>query len=119
MDPFASHVLRALFVLICPELTDSLPSSEAEQSLRSKKSAKYKAKQGPMKSVFESRNNRDDSTGEKRVVPKELSEMTGRFVKIVRDALSENEVRALAANKVACPVLAVSDVIFHHHPSSV
>ena len=66
-----------------------------------------------MKSVFDSAANREDSAAvdvDEAIVPTELKKMAGKFVKVVRDALSENEVRALAADKVACPVLAVSSV---------
>ncbi|KAI5122146.1 hypothetical protein M0805_000793 [Coniferiporia weirii] len=112
MDPFASHVLRALFVLLCPTLPASTDASGS--LLRSKKSAKHRAKQGPMKSVFT-----DPSDGAEgadvqgkgkdkaasREYPPEFDLMARNFVKTVRENLSANEVRALAANNVACPVL--------------
>lgn len=42
------------------------------------------------------------------VYPPEFDVMARKFVKIVRESLGANEVRALAADKVACPILAVS-----------
>ncbi|KAL5488349.1 NOP9 [Sanghuangporus weigelae] len=108
MDPFASHVLRALFLLLCP----SLPSaSDASSILRSKKSAKHRARQGPMKSILTDNAEQDDNVdgkGKAKAVsayPAEFESAARRFVKKVRDELNGNEVRALAADKVACPVL--------------
>lgn len=114
MDPFASHVLRALLLLLNPDISNSLRTLDAEfsaTSLRSKKSTKYRAKHGPMKSVLESGKSRDDvppTNASKVLVPEAFREMAGRLVKALRESLGENEVRALAANKVACPVLAAS-----------
>ena len=48
----------------------------------------------------------------KFLVPDGVRDMGRKFVAVVRDALDPNEVRALAADKVACPVLAVSNVIY-------
>ncbi|KAL5527088.1 hypothetical protein ACEPAG_5879 [Sanghuangporus baumii] len=108
MDPFASHVLRALFLLLCP----SLPSaSDASSILRSKKSAKHRARQGPMKSILTDNAEQDDNVdgkGKAKAVsayPAEFKSAARRFVKKVLDELNDNEVRALAADKVACPVL--------------
>ncbi|EJD00848.1 ARM repeat-containing protein [Fomitiporia mediterranea MF3/22] len=110
MDPFASHVLRSLFVLLCP----TIPSAtDASSILRSKKSAKHRAKQGPMKSVFTD-SSRDADTfngkGKGKAVfayPPEFQVLARRFVKEIREKLSENEIRALAVNKSACPVLVI------------
>ena len=108
MDPFASHVLRALFLLLCP----SLPSaSDAPSILRSKKSAKHRAKQGPMKSVLiddAEQGTKDKGKSREAITyPAEFESMARKFVGKVREELNENEVRALAAEKSACPVLVV------------
>jgi hypothetical protein len=41
------------------------------------------------------------------VVPSSFEEVAARFVEMMRDATDANEIRALAANKVANPVLQV------------
>lgn len=102
MDPFASHPLRALLALLMPNL---FPAEQRASTLRSKKSAAYKARQGPMKSVFS-----DSQAKSSRVsldTPKEFREVAGKFVGVLRENLSANEVRALAASQVASPVLQV------------
>lgn len=101
MDPFASHVIRALLSLLCPNIFPP----EKLSTMRSKKSAAYKAKQGPLKSVFN--DDTDSPSATKVSVPKELISLAPRFVTVIRDSLGENEVRALAANQVASPVLQV------------
>ena len=62
-----------------------------------------------MKSVFASRGNSQNgrSTLETHTVP-EFSELARRFVQQSRKDLNANEVRAMAASKVASPVLQVS-----------
>ncbi|GLB33404.1 putative ARM repeat-containing protein [Lyophyllum shimeji] len=102
MDPFASHVIRALLTLLSPNL---LPFDHSAQSaIRSKKSSAWKAKQGPMKSVFA-----DQKGKEKELplpsTPAAFQRLARRFVEVLGTELGENEVRALAANKVASPVL--------------
>lgn len=47
-------------------------------------------------------------------VPEKFHEAAGRFVRIVRDELGANEVRALAADKVASPVLQVRRIGIMH-----
>lgn len=106
MDPFASHPLRALLVLLIPTL---LPAEQRASTLRSKKSAAYKARQGPMKSVFSN----GQKTGEVSPdTPPEFKKSAGKFVQVLREQLGANEVRALAASQVASPVLQVS-IAFH------
>lgn len=102
MDPFASHVVRALLLLLSPNLS---PSDESG-ALRSKKSAAWKARQGPMKSVFGDDKGKGKETLTKRT-PAEFRQLARRFVEILRTELGENEVRALAADKVASPGLQV------------
>jgi nucleolar protein 9 len=58
-----------------------------------------------MKSVFEQ--DSKSSVPRNVLVPPEFGHMSRKFVLVLRDGLDENEVRALAANKVASPVLQV------------
>jgi nucleolar protein 9 len=102
LDPFGSHVVRALLLLIAPSISLSVLGS-ANNSMRSRKSAKWKARQGPMKSVFH-----DGSSAAPAVAvstPQEFDDIGRNLVFAVREELGENEVRALAADKVASPVL--------------
>lgn len=109
LDPFASHVIRALLLLLAPDVLGATDhangSSRAGSALRSKKSAAYKARQGSMKSVF----TQGEAQGAQpiRSTPKEFRKAALRFVAALREQLGENEVRALAANQVASPVLQV------------
>ncbi|KAI9575034.1 armadillo-type protein [Boletus coccyginus] len=100
-DPFASHVLRSLLLLLCPTL---LPENSARKSVRSKNSVSWKAKQGHMKSVF-SNDKGGDIHASSASVPGSFRTAANRFLRILRDGLDANEVRALAANKVASPLL--------------
>jgi nucleolar protein 9 len=52
MDQFASHVVRALFLPLCPQLFRSDAPHKSQAFVRSRKSAAWKAKQGPLKSIF-------------------------------------------------------------------
>ncbi|KDQ29289.1 hypothetical protein PLEOSDRAFT_1092908 [Pleurotus ostreatus PC15] len=102
MDDFASHVVRALLLLLYP---NAIPS-QLHSNLRSRKSTAWKAKQGPLKSVFSDTDMNSNSSGTKQKnVPKEFLAVARRFVEALSVELSDNEVRALAANKVASPVL--------------
>lgn len=104
MDPFASHVVRALLILLSPNAS---PSGAVEQgTVRSKKSAAWKAKQGPMRSVFLD----EKGKGKEAVTqstPPEFKDLARRIVNVLRTELGGNEVRALAANRVASPGLQV------------
>ncbi|KAJ7672874.1 ARM repeat-containing protein [Mycena rosella] len=101
MDPFASHVIRALLLLLSPS---SVPSHEtAQNAMRSKKSAAWKAKQGSLKSVFKEGESKGDPAI--NVPPGVFTEAARKFVQVVRSELDENETRALAADKVASPTL--------------
>jgi nucleolar protein 9 len=109
MNSFGSHVIRALLLLLSPSSNsfgDSTPKSHS--TVRSKKSAAWKARHGPMKNVFVEKNkdNASDNPIE-RNTPNEFRSAAANFVSILRDELGENEVRALAADKVASPVLQV------------
>ncbi|KAL1937556.1 hypothetical protein VTO73DRAFT_13051 [Trametes versicolor] len=107
LDPFASHVIRALLLLLAPDVLGAMDhtngASRAGSALRSKKSAAYKARQGSMKSVF----TQGEAQGVQptKSTPKEFRKAALRFVSALREQLGENEVRALAANQVASPVL--------------
>ena len=108
MDPFASHVVRSLLLLLSPNLSASEENSQS--ALRSKKSAAWKAKQGHMKSVFSDEKGKGKDT--LRNVPPEFRKMARRIVEVVRDELDGNETRAMAANKVACPGLQVPFLVY-------
>lgn len=97
-DPFGSHVLRSLLVLLVPDL----PAFHDKQDIRSKRSAGYKAKAGPMTSIFEATKNSDA-----RKVPKTFGKVSKQIVHSIRQNMNANEVRASAADKVACPTLRV------------
>ncbi|KAF7330777.1 hypothetical protein MVEN_02416800 [Mycena venus] len=101
MNPFASHVIRALLLLLSPNLVTS--QETAQHTMRSKKSAAWKAKQGPLKSVFKE----GDSKGNPAnyTPPEVFTETARKFVEAVRQELDGNETRALAADKVASPTL--------------
>ncbi|KAG1753166.1 armadillo-type protein [Suillus lakei] len=117
MDPFASHVLRALLLLLSP--SSSAASHKAQSNMRSKKSSVWKARQGTMKSVFAD-NKGCDHVNSTRSVPKEFHEAATKFVRVLKSELSNNEVRALAANKVASPLLQlILEVEADHGESSL
>ncbi|KAF7313483.1 hypothetical protein HMN09_00504200 [Mycena chlorophos] len=104
MDPFASHVVRALLLLLSPSLAAKQGASQS--TMRSKKSAKWKARQGPLKSMFNEPANAGDAIS--YTPPAAFVKAARSLVQAVRDGLNENETRALAADKVASPTLQVS-----------
>jgi nucleolar protein 9 len=104
-EPFASHVLRRLFITLVP----SLNAFQEKQELRSKRSAGYKSKVGPMKSVFDS-----SPPANAKEVPSEFEMLARDVLHAIRHKLSPSEVRALAADKVACPTLRVCPVLVQH-----
>lgn len=100
MDPFASHVVRAFLLLLAP---DCLPAEDGHgSSVRSKRSAAYKVKQGSMKSVFSEVGHPEHTV---KRTPQTFHHIAKKLVQILREKLDDNEVRALAADKVASPVL--------------
>ena len=101
--PYASHVIRSLLLLLSPNVAEL---EDAQTSVRSKKSATWKAKQGQMKSVFDQGKGKGLPTSLKSC-PQEFHNMARRLLLAVRDEMDENEIRAMAANKVACPTLKV------------
>ncbi|CCM04038.1 uncharacterized protein FIBRA_06196 [Fibroporia radiculosa] len=105
VDPFASHVIRALLLLLVPDCFPSMDGpGHSGSSVRSKRSVAYKAKQGSMKSVF-SEHEGQTSHEPVKDAPEEFRDVAKKFVVALRENLDENEVRALAADKVASPVL--------------
>jgi nucleolar protein 9 len=76
--------------------------------MRSKKSAAWKARQGPLKSVFNESDSREDLGSNNP--PEIFSNAARKFVEVVRQELDGNETRALAADKVASPTLQVSNL---------
>ena len=110
MDPFASHVVRSLLLLLSLNLSESASHENSQFAVRSKKSAAWKAKQGVMKSVFV-HDTRGDSKGKGKEssegVPPDFTQMARRIIEVFKSQISENEVRAMAASKVACPGLQV------------
>ena len=92
-------------MLLSPTLSPS-DSPSVVSSVRSKKSKKWKDKQGLMTSVF----TKDTGKGKGlsiAAVPPTFGEAARRLVESVRRELNDNEVRALAANKAASPALKV------------
>lgn len=106
MDQFASHVVRELFLLLCPQLFHSDAPHKSRAFVRSRKSAAWKARQGPLKSIFGHASDKGQTTKEGGQPPA-FREVARKYVTLLRTTLSANEVRSLAANKVACPVLQV------------
>ncbi|KAJ6538949.1 armadillo-type protein [Mycena capillaripes] len=100
MNPFASHVIRALLLLLSPNLVAS--HETAQHAMRSKKSAAWKTRQGSLKSVFKEGDGEDLGS---HTPPEIFTQAARKFVEVVRQELDENETRALAADKVASPTL--------------
>lgn len=107
MDPFGSHVVRSMLTLLDPSLATH--GSTRSVSVRSKKSATWKAKQGPMKSILNKGKGREFSSS--LYPPAAFNEMVAHFVNVLRTELGENEIRAMAANKVASPGLQVREAL--------
>lgn len=110
MDPFGSHTLRALITLLSPPSLSSTSQSTTtsrDAASRSKKSQAFKARQGSMKSVLDSDTTTNGGAGSERRVPERLRVMALKIVEVLSGRLSENEIRALASDKVASPALQV------------
>jgi len=118
-NPFASHVLRALMMLLAPAQFVPSPSHSHKHapSARSKKSASWKARQGPMKPIIldDSLMSQSGYVGTALTAgfhtPDSFAAITSRLVDQIRNVLSGNEVRALAVDKVASPVLQVIPIM--------
>lgn len=107
-DQFASHVLRALLILLCPSGIFVSMENHHSPSTRSKKSAHWKTKQGEMKSIISDPSGSKPSEPAKRVRPKSFMDMAKRFLNHITQNLGGNEVRALAIDKAASPLLRVT-----------
>ena len=104
LDPFAAHVILSPLLLLSPTISQHSDQSKSRTLfVRSKKSAAYKSRQGPMKSILDSGAEGDSIF----LVPSSFQDVASKFVNALRDTLDANEVRALAADKVANPVLQV------------
>ena len=108
MDQFASHVVRALFLLLCPQVFQSDAPHKSQEVVRSRKSVAWKARQGPLKSIFgdESGQGQSQTSRGGSQLPA-FQEVARRYVEMLRTTMDANEVRSLAGSKVACPVLQV------------
>ena len=105
MDQFTSHLVRELFSLLCPELFQSDAPHKSQGFVRSRKSIAWKAKQGPLKSIFGDELDQGQNQTKKEVrQPPEFHEVTWKYVTMPRTSgtLNENEIRSLAASSVAC-----------------
>lgn len=113
LDSFASHVVRALLVLLAPDVFSGVDDAgggpKTGFAVRSKKSAAYKARQGNMKSVFTAQEDQG-KIHSTRHAPKEYQKTALSIVHALREQLGDNEVRSLAANQVASPVLQASQL---------
>ncbi|KAI0260538.1 armadillo-type protein [Gloeopeniophorella convolvens] len=105
MDPFASHVVRELFVLLCPQLFHADAPHKSQAFVRSRKSAAWKAKQGPLRSIFGKDADTEKGKASANGGAPAFRVVAQRYVLALRERMGANEVRSLAANKVACPVL--------------
>ncbi|KAH9991655.1 ARM repeat-containing protein [Russula compacta] len=104
MDQFASHVIRALFLLVCPQVFQSSAPHKSQALVRSRKSVSWKVRQGPLKSIFGDALDKGQTIMEGRQPPA-FDEVARKYVTMLRTTLDANEVRSLAASKVACGVL--------------
>lgn len=107
-NQFASHVIRALLILLCPSAVFTSTESHHSPSTRSKKSAQWKAKKGDMKSIVLDPSDSNLSTPINHVRPKSFIAMAKRFLDHIAQTLGGNEVRALAIDKAASPLLQVN-----------
>lgn len=85
-------------------------SDEAQGTVRSKKSASWKARQGQMKSVFDDGKKEKEKESSLNDSLPEFALMSRRIIETVNNLLDDNEVRGMAADKVACPTLQVKSL---------
>lgn len=93
-DHYASHVIRALFILLVPSIPQE---GTAKDATRSKRSAKWKSRQGPLKSVFTSEKGKEKVT-EALPVPEEFSTWARTLLDTLKKRWNENEIRAMATD---------------------
>jgi hypothetical protein len=76
----------------------------------------WKAKQGQMQSVFDEGTKRQQHRKENETISKnpipEFEAMSRHIIETIKNELDDNEVRAMAADKVACPTLKVESLFF-------
>lgn len=106
MNPFTSHVLRALFVLLTPSISDDELLSTKSSVLRPKESAKHHARQGPKKSVLHNIQEGEDGAtphgiGDGKIIAATRRDAEG-FCQDCWETLGSNGIWALAVNKVGC-----------------
>jgi nucleolar protein 9 len=65
-----------------------------------------------MKSVLVDTPSAETGGSNAKSVPKEFKKAAQKLIRLVQSNLSENEVRAMAADKVASPALAVCPFLF-------
>lgn len=107
MDPFGSHVVRALLSTLSPDHNENKKVSH-DAAARSKKSAAFKARQGSMKAVVMTDHSPPLHVSSSRAVnPTKITSLALKMVHKLRMALSDNEIRALASDKVASPALQI------------
>ncbi|KZP00041.1 ARM repeat-containing protein [Calocera viscosa TUFC12733] len=100
MDHFGSHVLGAFLTLLCGDKIP-LSISAASGGVRSKKSAKYRAKQGPMTAIIDG----PESAISGKSVPAAFPTMATGLVKQIREHMDANSIRSLASHKAANPLM--------------
>lgn len=104
MDSFGSHVVRTLLSTLSPDNDEARNSSHGAAG-RSKKSAAFKARQGSMKAVVAKEHL--TQPGLACNTPARLKALAKKMVENLRATLSDNEIRALASDKVASPTLQI------------
>ncbi|EJU06458.1 ARM repeat-containing protein [Dacryopinax primogenitus] len=107
LDPFGAHVLGALVILLCGDRIPLTSSHSATVGgggmVRSKKSSKYRAKQGPMTGVLSTPDFSNFSSTTS--VPADFSNLAVRLVGELKEQMDPNSVRSLAAHKAANPLV--------------
>ncbi|KIJ32368.1 hypothetical protein M422DRAFT_265865 [Sphaerobolus stellatus SS14] len=104
-NQFASHVLRELLLLLAPAQVSGHRDDRHAPTARSKKSAGWKARQGTMKAVIKDDQAANGKDSAVKRTPKSFMEMAKKFLDSLRSSSDPNELRALAVDKVASPVL--------------
>ncbi len=103
MHPFGSHVIRSILTVLVPSLRGENVHAGHGPKNRSKRSMAFKQRQDAMKPIIPGL----EESSSLHKVPASFSEMAGRYIETLRGNLGDNEVRALASNQVASPVLQV------------
>ena len=108
LDQFGSHVFRSILLLLHPSLRlENNPKNlRLSSKLRSKKSLKWKSQRPPLTSLFPNDNQEIGSTGV-LLIPESFNQLARSVVSSLAEKLEANEVRAMAANVVASPLLQV------------